>query len=271
MTIVSLKKKIEDGLRSVLTLKAKTRVNSFFPLKPIPIEICSSSWVDKIIYKSPLCLQIAKIEGENPHVMAEKIVNLWVNSKKLAPLDLQVKISGDGWLEFIIGDRLLEKWLQELPKIEFPPQPHFVTKNQVDFQLYYAHARCCSLLRSAHQAQLIQLKTLDFSQSIWLWDQPESIPYHCGCLKFRYEKKLIFHLTTIVDAIDEQKESNWLKLASDFAKVILDFERYSRIFGEVKRENPALSQARLGLIALAQFYFQWIIEQKLGAIAPSEL
>jgi hypothetical protein len=112
---------------------------------------------------------------------------------------------------------------------------------------------------------------MDFSQSLWLWEKPESIPYDGECLKSKYEKKLILQLTSIVDAIYEPLESNWEKLACDFTKVILDFERYSRIWGEVKGQNPTLSQARLGLIALAQFYLQWILEKKLGAIAPKEL
>jgi hypothetical protein len=260
---LSIQKIIQYKLAEFLTLKKIS--NNLININNIVVEILSKKYDDKFIYKSPFCLQIAKFDQQNSQDIAQEFVNLWVNF-----LDLQVSISSNNWLEFTIGDRFLEIWLQQLPTIKLPNFNQYFSENNLDFKLYYTHARCCSLLISAHRDNLIQLKSIDFNQRIWLWDKPDLIPYNC-CLNFKHEKNLIRQLMIIVDAIYDDKKSNWLKLASDFSDVILYFERNCRIWGEVKAQNLALSHARLGLIALAQFYFQWILEQQLSAIAPFNL
>lgn len=267
----SIKQIVQGKLRQLLNLSLKKSLNDDFSLNSIVVEIASKKFTSHISYKSPLCLQIAKFEEKKPAIIAEELIDLSNKLKIWAELDLQVNISDYGWLEFTIGDRLLINWLQQLPNITFPLYHDLSTKNQLDFELYYTHARCCSILRLAHRDKLIELKTLDFNESGWLWHQPELIPYDCGCLKLEFEKKLIHHLSIIVDGIYEQKEPNWLKTAYDFSKVILDFEGNCRIFGDLKRDYLKLSQVRLGLIALAQFYLRWILEKKLKAIAPIEL
>lgn len=261
--LLSIQKLIQYKLAEFLTLKKIS--NNLIDINNIVVEILNKKYEDKFIYKSPFCLQIAKFNRQNPQDIAQEFVNLWVDF-----LDLQVSISSNNWLEFTIGDRFVEIWLQKLSTIKLSNFNQHLNENKLDFKLYYTHARCCSLLHSAHRDNLIQLKNIDFSQRVWLWDKPDLIPYNF-CLNFKHEKNLIRQLMIIVDAIYDDKKSNWLKLASDFSDVILDFERNCRIWGEVKAQNLALSHARLGLIALAQFYFQWILEQQLGVILSCNL
>lgn len=270
MTIFSLQKKIEYILIEILNLEDLININNSPKLNIFLVQVNNKNFTKRITYKSPLCLQISKIRKENPNFIAEKLFTLWHNLDYISSLDLDIRISSNGWLEFIIGDRFLIDWLQALPQFKLPYQSQSVRENKLDFNLYYAHVRCCSILRLAHQNKLIELKSTDFNQCKWLWHKPKFIPYDCGCLKLEYEKKLIYQLIIIVDTIYAQKQSNWLKIALEFMNVILDYECYCRIFGDLKAKNPKLSQARLGLLALAQLYFQWILQDKLDATVPTE-
>lgn len=270
MTSFSLLKKIEFRLRKILTLQGLANQIKRIPLKLFLVNISQQNFTQSIKYKSPLCLQIAKNLDKSPDTVAENVLDLWTNFNHICPSDIQIIISGNGWLEFTINDCFLSNWLQELPNFNLPPQSFYLSPNQLNFSLYYAHLRCCSLLRLAQEEKLIQLKSTNFSQGIWQWHQPKLIPYNCGCLKLKSEKKLIIQLMSIVDTISSQKEANWLKIGDDFSKIILDFEGYCRIFGDLKTKNLELAQARLGLVALSQLYLHWILTQKLQAIAPTE-
>jgi hypothetical protein len=52
---------------------------------------------------------------------------------------------------------------------------------------------------------------------------------------------------------------------------MLEFESHCRIWGKVKQENPKLSQARLGLMALALHYYQNLVDAQLKIKLPTEL
>jgi hypothetical protein len=64
---------------------------------------------------------------------------------------------------------------------------------------------------------------------------------------------------------------NSIKLAMNLSEAVLEFERYCRIWGEVKQETPDLSQARLALIAIAQLLLWQLLQEKIGVWAPIEL
>ncbi len=278
----SIKQIIRQKLKQCLDIKQQ---ENFFPkldLISIPLELSSRKLDDKIVYKSPLCLQLSSIEPEKARVhseadslrVAQQFINLFSNLKtteNISNQDLQISISGAGWLEFVLGDRFLKMWLQELPQMDFPDCSSPLLISDIPFQLHYTHARCCSLLRSGHRDRLIQLHSLDFQQLHWQWQAPQPIPFNCLSWRLKEEKKLIRQLITIVDEIYDRSKLHWLKLATNFSEVILEFERNCRIWGEIKQHNPLLAQARLGLIALSQYYLRWILAQKLGVFPPVEL
>ena len=273
----SIKQIIGQKLKQCLNTKQQEKFHRHLDLTSIPLEISSRKLEDKIVYKSPLCLQLESIQPEKakahcsredlaePSGIAQQLSDLFSN------LDLQVSISGAGWLEFFLGDRFLTMWLQELPQIEFPEQPSPSPTSNLPFQLYYTHARCCSLLRAGHRDKLIRLHSTDFQEHYWLWQAPQPIPFNCLSWQPKQEKKLIRQLIIIVDEIYAPSESPWLKLATNFSRIILEFERNCRIWGERERHNRPLAQARLGLIALSQYYLRWILEQRLGVFPPVEL
>jgi arginyl-tRNA synthetase len=139
--------------------------------------------------------------------------------------------------------------------------------------MQYAHARCCSLLRLADQEGLIELTNLDFSQPTWHWQQPEPIPYLDGTrlrLGQPSEQKLIAQLLRVIEAQLDEQPLDTAKLAYHLSQAFLEFERYCRIWGEVKQDHLALAQARLGLIALTQLLLKKLLE-KLCIPSPAGL
>lgn len=270
---LSLKKIIHQKLVRIISFLG---LNENQDIQSFNLEISERNFEENIVYKTPLCLKTSKVNQKNPSLIAEEFVNLWLKFNSQKKLNISPKVSTNGWLEFVISEDLLINWLQNLPNqtlsFEHVESNSQKPSSSIEFKIIYTHARCCSLLKSAHQDKLIQLKTFNFHWSNWLWLKPEFLPYYNDFVKLKYEKKLIKELVKITDKIyEENKKNNWLKIASTFSDVILEFERYCRIWGEVKQKNLQLSQARLSLIALSQRYLQWIIEQKLNAIANNDM
>ena len=133
------------------------------------------------------------------------------------------------------------------------------------FQIQYANARCCSLLRSACQEGLIVPYQLARDIS-WL-DEQDQVR-----LKERRELVLISRLMATLDALDRRPErGKILKLAAALADDFQKFYSACRIWGEVKRENLDLARARLGLVLGTQKLLRFLLEEGLGLVAPEEL
>ena len=81
-------------------------------LSNINYSIDLSNNQDGIIYKSCLCLPLAKLSQESPLFLAQDIANIFNQSD--TKQDILVNVSGNGWLEFIVGDRLLNLWLNNV-------------------------------------------------------------------------------------------------------------------------------------------------------------
>ena len=67
------------------------------------------------------------------------------------------------------------------------------------------------------------------------------------------------------------KSNDWVKLAFNLAKTVEVFLAECRFLGLVKRETPQKAIARLGLIAMAQYWLQKILLEKLKVAAPNSL
>ena len=81
---------------------------------------------------------------------------------------------------------------------------------------------------------------------------------------------LLRQLFFITDSfIDEHKK--WHKLALDFSQAIAIFLAECRFLGEIRQQTPQKAIARLGLIALSQYWLQRILVEKLHVTAPTSL
>jgi arginyl-tRNA synthetase len=158
------------------------------------------------------------------------------------------------------------------------PNLNLGQKNYNYFPLQYTHARCCSLLRLAAAEGLVHLqgqgKIAKTPKISWL-DR-----HNAWQLVTPSAQRLINQLVNLADEFDINKfeESSsptqrrkWQKLATKISLSFEEFYRYNRIFGAECRANLPLAQARLGLVALTQGGLQKLLEEYLGAIAPSEL
>jgi hypothetical protein len=168
-----------------------------------------------------------------------------------------------GWLEFTLSDRSLALWLQNWETSPFPIQnaASISVNHHHLFAIEYTHSRCCALLRLGEQLGLIQLKTQPFHPHVWSLSFPNPLPwYDSQSAQLRIdstvERSLISEIITTIERVLNESEGNKIKLASVLSESFLRFESCCRIFGEVNRENPQLSQTRLGLVAITQSLLQ---------------
>lgn len=249
----------------------KKQLNSIYDLSNINFSIDLSTNQNNIIYKSSLCLQLAKVEQKSSLYLAQNIANIF-NQGDLKQ-DILVKVSGNGWLEFIIGDRLLNQWLNEVNKIKFSQSGKITikqNKNQENFIIYYTHARCCSILKSAHQQNIITLNNLDFKLNQWQIEKPSFINYDIIDLSESYQKKLVRELIIITEKIVNNK-LNYQTSLNNLSKAILDVQCYCRIWGETLTKNLLISQGRLGLIAVSLNFYENIFYTQFNEYLPTEI
>ncbi len=163
----------------------------------------------------------------------------------------------------------------------------------------YAHARCCSLLKLAETSRLVtitsnwQISTLEL-----IWFSQTGCPENQlragsgSIFNTPAENRLVHTLMTVLDRIyddnlqlanrelspnysrgsrRQKRPQNWAKLTIDLAQSWLEFYRYSRILGDLQRQNPHLAIARCGLTAISRRYLQLLLENYLGVNAAVEL
>uniref|UniRef100_A0A7C3ZK40 DALR anticodon binding domain-containing protein n=1 Tax=Planktothricoides sp. SpSt-374 TaxID=2282167 RepID=A0A7C3ZK40_9CYAN len=143
------------------------------------------------------------------------------------------------------------------------------------FQLQYAHARCCSLLRLAHREGLMSVDVVGTAD----WTTEETFPWldEEGNLRLSHpaEMAVISQLAGSWDGFwDMQlggKSASVLPLAVALSEDWLKFYAGCRIWGEVKKKNLALARARLGLVMAARQTLKLLLEKGLGVLAPLEL
>ncbi len=205
-------------------------------------------------------------------------------------LDFSVEVAFPGWIEFRLSDRTLAIWLQWLIQIPFldpssvkSHNSQVITPNSQNlFAVQYAHARCCSLLRLAHQQGLLKLRDFEFETLERQLVEPNPIPWLNDTqqegtdpvalrLMHSAERHLIAQILDFHDAIDRQGQVNGLKLATTLSNAFETFYSSCRIWGEVKTQMPKLAQARLGLVGITQASLRSLLQDQLGVPAPVEL
>lgn len=259
-------------LKSIIIINNQANIYPDLPLSNISLLLTDN--LQSLSYKTPLLKQL-RINFKQDHTLfLEKIIQLFHDH--YLHWHLEIDINNDDWLEIRVCDRILNKWLNEISKIK---QIEILKKNKsqgkkkeeiIKFSYYYTHARCCSILKSAHEQNIIELNNLEFKLNHWQLDKPQLIDYQCLNLYDSYEGELIRELVIMIDKIEGNK-INYLTTLDNLTKRILNVEKYCRIWGEVLKRNQNISIARLGLIIIALRYYQILIQAQFEQQFPCEL
>ncbi|MGL5940626.1 MAG: DALR anticodon-binding domain-containing protein [Waterburya sp.] len=253
-------------------------------------QISSKLYITPIVYTSPIALVLAKYLLLSPVIIAENLVKLLTlnqnNSLSELGLQLEIEIVPSGWLNFYLDSTSLTNWLKQVVFFLATQPPVAVNVNQANstdtqlkefsnlIPLQYAHARCCSLLRLGARGKLITLKDNCFSHIAWQLEHPQSISWLAEqqnfCLTQESEYDLLRQLLKVTDAFAGKPDS-WIKLAFDLSIASEIFQAECRFLGEVKEQSPQIAIARLGLIALVQYWLHRILVEKLNVVALSSL
>jgi hypothetical protein len=198
-------------------------------------------------------------------------------------------LTAPGWIDFHLSDAALRLWLDHIPRLhssiaflgnregEIDNRQNKIVKSEDLTPLQYVHARCCSLLRLGHQEGLIELWEPNLQAFRWQWKQPDPIPWLTQTEPERLiltqtpEKQLIHEFLSVLEALESPAAISWSKLAINLGYAVLDFERHCRIWGEVQQNNLSLVQARLGLMAIAQYLLRELLENRLNLSVVLEL
>jgi hypothetical protein len=240
-----------------------------------------------VVYRCGVAFALAKDKLLSPVQIAEELANLLLAMQEEVSdgsfsLALTIAVVEPGWIEWHLDDRQLAIWLEglvlkrELIREESDRDNILSQKQTINvFPLQYACARCRSLLRLAHERNLIQISDLSYTQPIQQWLEPLPIPWLDRLNNFQLvlpaERDLIDRIIKAIDALESLSDIDWGKVALNLSLAFFNLDRNCRIFGQVERETPDLSIARLGLIAIAQFLLLEILSKKLGVQAIEEL
>lgn len=249
--------------------------------------------IKKVTYISAIAFKLQKTLQKSAPEIAEAIAH---------GIDLSpdfITYVRDGWIQFDLSDTGLATWLQRLnqwskatDRTENPGNsqtgqkmlstlPAKFASAEDLFRLEYAHARCCSLLRLADREQLIHLSEPSWSGPIADLQiiEPNPLPWLSDRHQLRLvhvtERTLISQLINTLDTLSDfpgqTQPGQLVKLATGLSQDLLIFYSANRIWSEIKTENLALAQARLGLIRATQNVLKFLLEEGLGILAPLEM
>lgn len=264
-----------------------------------------------ILYGSPVALQLARQWQCPPLEMAQQLLallweqrQLYSVSQGLDPLfEGTVTLRSPGWLVWSLPDCCVAAWLAQIPQSPLglppttltPPDLKACTSESLEFQLHYAHARCCSLLRLGHRQGLIQLWDPEppLSLSHWAIQSPQSLPWLTAEQQLRLvhpaERALIYQLLEFPlpwlaggplfpDTLDDPWSltpvspplSRLTHQARALGETFQTFYRRCQIGGEA-HNHLEQSQSRLGLVLAVRPLFHFLIQALWGNEALVEL
>lgn len=252
-----------------------------------------------LVYKSAIAFKLVKRWQLSAEEIAQELVNylsvLCAGQRESALESFTVQVIPPGLMMFQLSDLGIATWLQGFSQIrssyktqnsigaqpDYTPAaltPYQTTQKPLNigspeklFHLQYAHARCCSLLRLAAHQGLIKLS----DTLVWQVIDPNPIPWLDAnqqlWVSHPAERCLIAQLITTVDELSCTEQPNWLKLAESLSETMQKFHSSCRIFGDVYTQNLQLAQARVGLIVLTRSLLEFMLQEQLGILAPTEL
>lgn len=249
----------------------------------------------RVLYSSAIALELSQAKNTPAQEIATAIATLirqTSSSLDLAnELNFIVQVVPPGLIHLELTELAIAAWLQSL--VYAPPWfSRETTQGSVFihhspltithlFDVQYAHARCCSLLRLAQREGLINLRQLHFvpHPAFWLIVTPDPIPWvnfeQNFCLTHPAESALIAQLVHLLDDLfcpsPSRRLTDWEKAALNLSQAFQTFYSYCRIWGEVKVQTLKLSQARLGLVHITQSVLRLLLQDVLNVCAPLEL
>ena len=247
-----LKQQLRQSLQA---LSVNIPVNIKIPLHFLPSHV-------PITYRCAIALRLAKPCQQLPLTLATQI-QLQLQQQLVHHWTIQVIPPGK--IQFELTDIGLAQWLQQTLE-----SPFLLTSTQLPqafpeplFPIQYSHARCCALLRLAQSDDLLSV-------------QPQPIPWLNARQELQLthpaEQGLIAQWVATLDTCDaDLPNTPWLEIAQHLSQRFQIFYRDCRIWGRVKTATPELAQARLGLVKITQWMLQFLLQNKLGIIAPIEL
>jgi arginyl-tRNA synthetase len=287
-------------------LKAKIAV---FPGKSSPTSWINNTWINNnsqlppaqfplitplITYACPFGLSLATNLQQSPQTIMEQLgylLSLIPNTTETeTEWNLLIEIVSRGWINFYLNSKFIADWLK---RSLLWSQTNNINDQQLTksviysldrtpgklFSVQYIHARCCSLLSLGARENMITL-----SNNLKQIQQPQSICWldreHNLWFTEVAEYNLLQQLLTVSDFWLENTEDRpnrivslgqWSKLALNLSHNTANFLADCRWLGEVKQQYPQKAIARLGLIALVQFWLEKILVEKLRVAAPREL
>lgn len=254
---------------------------------PLPLKLASQWQRSQTVVASPQEIGTALIAQ-----MSQQTENPW-----LVP---NLSLHPEGWLYAHFSVLELSKWLQSL-LVVFPVRADTepllissgVSSDPVIFQLQYAHARCCSLLRLAQQERPIHFSDRNIQLAQWtapvIWQTPT------GELQFQTlaEHQLLLALMQFPQSLSPNKimygysqaalpghqtQLEWppsepylRRQAQQWSHVFLNFYGQCRILGDVQQATPELSTARLALVFILRRVLAFVLEAALQVEAPATL
>ncbi len=249
----------------------------------------------EILYSSSLPHWLAAQNKRNTTEIAVEIVNLlcayitgFSNDRMYPELPtqllhhLKVEASSSGMILFRFEDGAIAYWLDYLLHssllLRFGGNSHpFLTPPVQLFAIQHSHARCCSLLRLAHQEQLIQLNQPHAQPTQWAFIEPDTIRWlnAKSQLQTRYaaEWNVINWLLLALDQIVEQPALSLKRvifLAEEGSKAFQTLHRTLPLFGDFRTQPRDRIHAHLALILMTQRMLQFLLQQ-LNAPAPDYL
>jgi arginyl-tRNA synthetase len=232
---LSLQASIEAKLSKVIGL-------AYFDFLPL-LRLSQCKNYSTVAYRTAIALAIASKTGSNSGEIAYKLIDLFFDffPEKAPNLAINVSVLSSGIIEFSMEnidiwlDLLANNLIKNIQAIEIKE----VESNEIFF-IKYTLKRCYSLLILGQEHGLISLENFELRLG-----QEFNI----------YEQKLINEFVTFIDNWNEEK--NISKLGINLSNIFWQFERYCRIFGEIKRQNLALAQRRLSLVYLTYLLLQF--------------
>jgi hypothetical protein len=241
-----------------------------------------------MVYSCPLGLILASQLSTSPPAIVEDLGNLLEQRNKIkakSMLTIYLDSVSSGWFNFYFDHRAIASWLERslyLTIAQSNDNPLTVStsplvhpqKSSDLFSVQYVHARCCSLLRLGARENLVALVDENFDHLRWPLLQPSSISWLNDKHSLRFGKLSEYNLLRrLLITTDCQIANNdqWSKLALDLSQATAIFQADCRFLGEIKKREPQKAIARLGLTALAQYWLQRILVEKLNIAAPTVL
>jgi DALR anticodon binding domain len=213
---------------------------------------------------------IATANTSRSILTSQFFIEIWINST--------IWVTFPGWIYWQISNAGLAAWLQtilhtdlSLPAAAHQTKPNataqqqIVTNADLPFSIFQTHARCCSLLRSAHRQGWIELSETAPALTILT---PLSWQTHSD--RFILDHPAEWELAmALVDAIDEIS----LK-ATQMASMRRQAQRVSDAFESFQAQCPLIGanrDVRLGLVAATQRILRLVLEDGLKVDAPRAL